>query len=126
MMSTNALLATGDIICHRLIDVVIGYTDFLCFCSYMHSLCNQTYGTTSRSDQQTIVRVLWDIENIPVSHSLGAVGTVNAIQTFLESIELYKGGVDLAITVFGNLSRIGKHIVDLDKAGVEIVTYTST
>lgn len=93
----------------------------------MQKLCHERYGLTSSSskvdDRRMYVRVLWDIENIPIEKSIGALSTVSKLQSFLEAKCLFGKGIDFQITAFGNVNnrKIRGICEDLDKAGVEIV-----
>lgn len=70
------------------------------------------------------VRVLWDIENIPVTKRHGTLATIDKLHKFLEIEGLYGINVDTRITVFYNpdKSNVSKKVIkDLDKFNVEIV-----
>jgi hypothetical protein len=75
-------------------------------------------------EESLVVRVLWDVENLSVPPSLGAVQTVSRIQSFLQRHGLDGTGVNFHMTAFGNMANRGilRHLEDLDKASVEIVS----
>ena len=70
------------------------------------------------------VRVLWDIENLAVPRTLGAIETVSRLKSFLCTKELAGSGVDCRLTAFfnfdgGSVSAATKK--ELDQADVEMV-----
>jgi acetolactate synthase regulatory subunit len=70
------------------------------------------------------VRVLWDIENIPISKKQGGLTVVSKLQQFFASQGLHGPGIDYRITAFFNpeKSKIrAKVIRELDRANVELV-----
>eukprot|EP01041_Mallomonas_annulata_P010087 gene10087-21022_t len=70
------------------------------------------------------VRVLWDIENVGVSHHLGGLETVRRLMAFLRGLGLSGEGVDCRISAFFNPAGVAVRkavVADLDRAAVEMV-----
>eukprot|EP00605_Chrysophyceae_sp_TOSAG23-4_P002780 GSChrysophyteH1.ASY1.ANO1.3064.1 assembled CDS len=113
-----------------LIQYVERYQDFCLFGNMMEissstarnsTDINASTSTTPEISRQS-VRVLWDIENIPVPRVLGGLSTVEKITAFLRAHSLYGSGIDSRTTVFFNPSRISDQLVrELDSASVELV-----
>lgn len=73
---------------------------------------------------KTVVRVLWDIENIPVPKVLGGLNTISKLNSFLKSKKLFGPGIDCRTTAFfspsgGNVSE--RVVNELDHSAVELV-----
>ena len=69
-----------------------------------------------------IVRVLWDIENIPVSRRVGGMATVQKLTAFLKEHNLAGKGIDHRITAFFNPQKMNEKVLrELDAASVELV-----
>lgn len=78
--------------------------------------------TTSGAVSQKCVRVLWDIENIPVSRHVGGIRTVKRLTDFLKGLNLAGTGVDHRITAFFNPDKMREKVLrELDAGSVELV-----
>lgn len=88
--------------------------------SAMHRLWVSSAHESSRASKH--VRVLWDIENVPVPRHTTPLGAVQGLRDFLHRSELDGVGVDLKISAFHCLLKRGLSygtIQQLDHAGVE-------
>lgn len=123
LITSVSAFPVDDYIFQRLLSTVAKYTDFQYFGSMMQSIFQAKYYNEIKLNGQKLVRVLWDIENIGVPATMNPIDVVERIQVFLTTIGLYKSGVNLHITAFGNIANrtLIKTLADLDKAGVEIV-----
>jgi len=143
-------------VCSSIVEQLDRYMDFLQFGDMMRCKCEELYNSESSTALATVpssgtalasstdfspaastigrdglknVRVLWDIENVPVQRRLGGLETVKRLHLFLESIGLYGDNIDCRITAFfaatkgaGSGNKVPENIViDLDRAAVELV-----
>lgn len=77
---------------------------------------------------KTMVRVLWDIENIPVAKGMGGLNTISKLNSFLKTKNLFGPGIDCRTTAFFSPSgsNVSERVVnELDHSAVELVWVSS-
>ena len=89
-----------------------------------HSFSQAILASYNKLDTKYIknVRVLWDIENIPVSKYIGGLRTISILNDFMSAMNLLGKGIDNRITAFFNPQKMSDKVLkDLDNAAVELV-----
>ena len=123
-----------------IMDLLKSYEDFTSFGLMMSDKYNELYGNESKGDegkdneeskdasdapQQYFLRVLWDIENVSIPHSLTALDAVARLKGYISTNLLPPDcPVEELITVFHCPSKrtLSKgHTKGLDRGGVEQV-----